>query len=156
MSAAEESPPDRQAPRAPGPDPWYADGLAFECTACGKCCLNHGEGFSFVYSTFAERKALARHFGVSVAEFEREWCERVEGQLTFKSRGEACIFLDGKGRCGVYELRPRQCRTFPFWPELLTDRDTWERDVASFCPGAGQVRVHDLDSIRATMKRAGP
>jgi hypothetical protein len=138
------------------PEPWYAEGLAFQCTACGKCCRNHGEGFAYVFSTRAERQALAGRLGVSLAEFERQWCERIDGQLSFKSRGDACTFLDGRGRCTVYDLRPRQCRTFPFWPELLVDRDTWERDVASFCPGAGQGKVHDLAAIRTTMKRAGP
>ena len=30
--------------------------------------------------------------------------------------GFACIFFDEKDKnCSVYELRPKQCRTFPFW-----------------------------------------
>ena len=28
-----------------------------------------------------------------------------------------CIFLTGN-RCDIYEVRPNQCRTFPFWSEF--------------------------------------
>jgi hypothetical protein len=134
--------------------PWYAEGLAFECTSCGKCCLNHGDGFSFVYSTRADRRAIAKQLGLSLKRFEAEYCEQAGGALSFKSKDNACIFLDGH-KCTVYELRPAQCRTFPFWPEVLEDEDTWERDVASFCPGVGKGPVHDLNAIRAAMRASG-
>lgn len=141
---------------AAGEAVWYAQGLRFGCTACGKCCLNHGEGYEFVWSNRDERTALARHFGLSLAEFEERYCERPNGlrRLTFKSRGDACTFLQD-GQCSVYALRPAQCRTFPFWPELVEDEDTWQRDVASFCPGVGQGPVHTLEEIRAQMRRSG-
>jgi len=134
---------------------WFARGLRFECSACGKCCSNHGDGYEFVWSRHEERVALARHFGVSLEEFEQTWCESVEhgAEPSFKSRGQACIFLQD-GRCSVYALRPSQCRTFPFWPELLVDEDTWQRDVASFCPGVGQGPLHSHESIRAQMRRS--
>lgn len=134
--------------------PWYAEGLRFECTACGKCCHNHGDGYQYVWSTRAERRALAKHFGLSLRAFEAEYCTPVDGDLSFTSRGDACVFLED-GQCSVYALRPKQCSSFPFWPELLADPDTWERDVASFCPGAGQGPVHDLGEIRRRMKNSG-
>jgi len=134
--------------------PWWFSGVRFGCTACGKCCENHGEGFEYVYSTRKERLALAAHFGCSLREFEARYCERIEGHLSFKSRDRACVFLEG-GRCSVYALRPKQCRTFPFWPELLADEDTWKRDVASFCPGVGQGNLHDANEIRAALYESG-
>lgn len=139
----------------PAREPWWEGRLAFECTACGRCCVNHGEGYEFVFSTVAERHALARHLGVTLREFERRFCERRDGALSFASRGEACVFLDERGRCSVYALRPTQCRTFPFWPELLEDEETWERDVASFCPGVGRGPPRDREEIEAAMRRAG-
>ncbi|HTE05260.1 MAG TPA: YkgJ family cysteine cluster protein [Planctomycetota bacterium] len=147
------------AARDPARDPaapWWFGGLRFECTACGKCCENHGEGFEYVYSTRAERRALAVHLGITERAFEAQYCERIEGHLSFKSVERACVFLKG-GRCSVYALRPSQCRTFPFWPELLTDERTWQRDVASFCPGAGQGPVRDANAIRAALRpETGP
>ncbi len=136
--------------------PWYSDGLRFECTACGKCCRNHGDGYEYVYASFRERKALAARFELGVRRFEQEYCDRVQGGFSFKSVGAGCVFLDKQGQCSVYELRPKQCRTFPFWPEVLADRDIWERDVASFCPGVGSGPLHGLDEIKRRMTEAGP
>ncbi|HZL99026.1 MAG TPA: YkgJ family cysteine cluster protein, partial [Planctomycetota bacterium] len=108
-----------------GKGPWFKAGLRFACTACGNCCRNHGDGFDYVYSTLRERRAIAAHLGLPQAEFERLYCDDVEGLLSFKSRpleggkpGKACIFLEGS-RCSIYAHRPLQCRTFPFWPEVL-------------------------------------
>ena len=46
-----------------------------------------------------------------------------------------CALLDEeKGQCSVYEARPVQCRTWPFWPENLESPEAW--DLASFeCEG---------------------
>jgi Fe-S-cluster containining protein len=156
MSHAEpELPEPQRVPRRrkTPPAPWFAPGLRFECTACGKCCVNHGE-YGFVYSSREEREALARHFNLSREAFEARYCDEVPGGLSFKSKDDACTFLR-EGKCSVYELRPSQCRTFPFWPELVGDKDTWDRDVASFCPGVGQGPLHGVDEIRAAARRSG-
>ncbi len=128
------------------PEPWYAEGLRFTCTACGDCCKNHGDGFQYVYSSRAERRALAAHFGISQRAFERRYCEKVEGWLSFKSREQACVFLRD-GKCSVYALRPTQCRTFPFWHELVASRRAWERDVLAHCPGSRSGRRHGRAEI---------
>lgn len=139
---------DAQQP--PAGAPWYIDGLRFACTACGKCCKNHGDGFEYVFSTRAERRAIASHLQLSLKAFESSYCTKVAGSISFASKGDACIFLEG-GRCSIYALRPKQCRTFPFWPELVESRLAWERDVASFCPGVGQGTLHDVAAIRAAL-----
>lgn len=137
---------------APRSEPWYANGLRFECTACGKCCVNHGDGFNYVYSTREERRAIAKQLGISLASFDRDYCEKVGAHLSFISEDNACVFLED-GKCSIYEHRPSQCRSFPFWPELVASEDTWEEDVASFCPGVGQGPVHDPEAIRQVMRR---
>jgi len=145
--------------RKPGRGPWFQDGIRFACTACGNCCRNHGEGYDYVYSTMRERRAIAAHLQLPQAEFERRYCEDVDGLLSFKSApladgrpGKGCIFLEGN-RCSIYAVRPTQCRTFPFWPEVLADREVWRRDVESVCPGVGTGPVHDLAEIRETVER---
>ena len=40
-----------------------------------------------------------------------------------------CIFLSEMGQCSIYEHRPIQCRTYPFWPSLLEDRESWESEA---------------------------
>jgi Fe-S-cluster containining protein len=134
--------------------PWYLEGVRFGCNACGKCCVNHGEGFDFVFSTRVERKRIAERMGISLRRFEAEYCERVAGRLSFISAGQACVFLED-GQCSVYEQRPKQCRSFPFWPELMESRSTWDKDVASFCPGVGKGELHSFADIRKQLTDAG-
>ena len=40
-----------------------------------------------------------------------------------------CIFLgtDGK-QCSIYEARPLQCRTYPWWPRLLMNQHEWAKE----------------------------
>jgi len=145
--------PDADAlPAGPRPGepgvPWYIDGLRFGCSACGRCCHNHGEGYEYVFSTRAERRAIAQHLGLSQRAFEAEYTTRVMGSLSFTSKDNACVLLNDAGQCSVYEQRPKQCRTFPFWPELLESEHAWQRDVASFCPGVEQGELHDVNEIR--------
>ena len=43
---------------------------------------------------------------------------------------EKCVFLSSDGKqCSVYESRPVQCRTFPYWPALLSKARNWEREA---------------------------
>ncbi len=145
----DELPPSGDTP------PWYVDGIRFECSACGKCCRNHGDGYAYVYADKAERTAMAESFGMTRKAFDDKYTERVPGGRSLVSKGDACVFLNDKNQCGIYEHRPRQCKTWPFWPELLEDRDTWDEDVASFCPGVGEGPLHDFATIRRTAREAG-
>ena len=54
------------------------------------------------------------------------------------------MFLDG-ARCSVYEARPTQCRTWPFWPENMTPR-SWT-SIARFCPGVGKGTIVPAERI---------
>jgi Fe-S-cluster containining protein len=55
-----------------------------------------------------------------------------------------CIFWnDG---CSVYESRPLQCGTFPFWDSILASADAWEC-VAKDCPGMDHGTFHSFDEI---------
>lgn len=125
--------------------PWYADGLRFECLPnCGVCCTSHGD-YEYLYLNDDDVVALACHFGLEPAEFERRYTALVDGWTVLRMGGPDCRFLDG-ARCTVYAARPTQCRTFPFWPENLKDRSAWER-LGKFCPGIGRGRKRSLLSI---------
>ena len=95
-------------------EPWYHEGLRFECTGCGDCCS--GEP-GFVWVNKAEIQALADAIRVDVAEFERRYVRQVGIRKSLTERpGGDCVFLHAESRtCQVYQQRPRQCRTFPFW-----------------------------------------
>ena len=135
------APPSR-APRAP----WYASGLRFECQPdCGRCCTRHGD-YGYVYLEDDDLRSLAAHHGLGVAEYRRRFTRREDGHTLLKIDGEVCPYLDG-ARCTVYDARPTQCRTFPFWKSSLRTPAAWEA-LASFCPGIGRGDVVPLHQIR--------
>ena len=84
-------------------------------------------------------------------EFTRKHCGKTDGHFHFREFTGACPFLQGKA-CGVYEGRPSQCRTWPFWPENMNAR-TWSREIRSFCPGVDQGKLYTPEEIRDPLRQ---
>jgi len=123
---------------------FYRDGIRFECQGSGKCCTARGE-YGYVYLSYADRKRLAFHLGMPPREFTRKYTEKTDGYFHLKDPDQDCPFFQ-KRRCMVYDARPHQCRTWPFWPENM-ERDVWGTEVASFCPGVGKGRLYSYEEI---------
>jgi len=128
---------------------FYQDGIRFECQGEGKCCISRGR-YGYVYLSFNDRRRLAVHLGITNAEFASTYANKVDGLYELKYTGKDCPFLK-RGRCDVYDARPGQCRTWPFWPENMNSV-VWERDVASWCPGVGRGRLYTADEIEDILK----
>jgi Fe-S-cluster containining protein len=126
---------------------WYEDGLPFSCTACGNCCKSHGE-YSHVYLREEEVLAMAAHLEMDPVEFTRQHLVVEKGWITLRPDLPQCQFLTPAGQCGVYEVRPVQCRTWPFWDVNLKP-DVWKKEVNAICPGSREGEVHDADRIDA-------
>lgn len=133
---------------------WYADGLRFECTRCGNCCTGPPGA---VWFTEEEGRAMATKVGLDEAEFYRTFARRERGRWSLREnlteRGYDCIFLDrdaeGRSGCRLYEARPSQCRTWPFWPENLASRESWESARRGTpCPGMGEGPLIPVEEIR--------
>ena len=133
--------------------PWYQEGLKFTCTGCGDCCTGAP---GYVWVNKAEIAALAELTGIETPEFERRYVRLVgiRKSLIEYANGD-CVFFDNQSRrCQVYEARPRQCRTWPFWDSNLKSPDAWEA-TCEVCPGSGQGKLHSLELIekqRTTMR----
>lgn len=54
--------------------------------------------------------------------------------------------------CLIYDVRPYQCRMFPFWPENLQDVESWQA-VKEICQGIGRGRFHSVDAIGEMLAR---
>lgn len=120
---------------------WLPDEtLKFSCQGSGKCCTSRGE-YGYVYLTLDDRRTLARHLKIATRDFTLRYCEKKDGKWHLRdvSNSPDCLFLVGN-KCGVYSARPTQCRTWPFWPELMNAK-AWRREVARFCPGVGRGRT---------------
>ena len=125
--------------------PWYHGGLQFSCSQCGDCCTGAP---GYVWVNKQEIAALAERLGESVDEFERLYVRKVGIRKSLKEfpNGD-CVFFDSEGRgCTVYEQRPRQCRTWPFWDSNLKSESTW-KETCAICPGSGEGRLYSLTEI---------
>ena len=137
---------------------WYAKGLHFHCTQCGECCTGSP---GYVDFTPAELEAMARALGILPDELLKAYARRHNGYWSLREvevdGAYDCVFLrrdpeTGAARCAVYEARPSQCRTWPFWPENLESRRAWS-EAARQCPGmvepeALRGRLYPLEEIR--------
>jgi hypothetical protein len=126
--------------------------LRFECTGCGACCV--GLPGHVVETGAREREAIRLHLGVSRSWFRRRYLSRIDdGEWGLRlQRNGRCVFLGGDDRCRIYAVRPLQCRTFPWWPELLASNTTWAAE-ARRCEGMNRGAVVPLSRIRAALKR---
>ncbi|MHC4398790.1 MAG: YkgJ family cysteine cluster protein [Planctomycetota bacterium] len=116
--------------------PWYREGLRFQCTGCGHCCT--GEP-GHVYVVKAEIEGLAAALGVDVTQFEQQFVRRVgrRKSLVELLNGDCVLFDRATRRCRVYEQRPRQCRTWPFWRSNVETPAAWD-ETCRTCPGSGR------------------
>ena len=64
---------------------------------------------------------------------------------------DECRFLDGH-KCGIYDARPAQCSTWPFWTDNL-QQEVWNEKVIPFCAGAGQGRLYSQEEIEEMAAR---
>ena len=69
--------------------PWYADGIRFECTRCGKCCHSHGE-YAYVYVDEPEVPRISAYLDLTPFEFRERYTERVDGWVTLRFEEGAC------------------------------------------------------------------
>ncbi len=129
---------------------WYEGGLRFACQG-SSCCCRAQEIDTYVFLSIEDRRLLAAFLGIPTASFTRRYCARTDGDIHLRHPERDCVFLY-KGRCQVYEARPEQCRTWPFWPENMSER-VWRDEVAPFCAGVGKGRRYTREEINKLLGR---
>ena len=111
---------------------------------CGQCCREPG----LVFFSDDEQQRVAEHFGKDVAWFRDHYLDEWEDGWALEVRdGHVCAFLLDDA-CMIQAIKPRQCRTYPFWPEISRDWKTW-LDERARCPGIGLGRVYSAEERRA-------
>ena len=126
--------------------PWYHEGLKFHCTGCGNCCIGAP---GYVWVNKAEIEAIASVLNLDVKTVQQRYVRQVGIRKSLvEFSGGDCVFFDNKNRgCQIYEVRPRQCRTWPFWASNLRTSDTWQQTCRD-CPGANRGPLVSLREIR--------
>lgn len=129
---------------------FWSEGIQFQCQGSGNCCVSRG-GYGYVYLTLKDRRLMAKALGLTTSAFTKQYCDQEDGIWKLKSTAEDdCVFLEGK-RCAVYKGRPTQCRTWPFWPEVMNAK-VWSQEVSSFCPGVGKGKVWSAEEVEAQLR----
>jgi Fe-S-cluster containining protein len=89
------------------------------CDDCkGKCC-NGEKGNIWVNKN--EITAIAAFLGIETKKFISSYLLKKGYRYSIKElktgKNYACLFFDTKKNgCGIYDVRPEQCKTYPFWP----------------------------------------
>ena len=104
------------------------------CESCeGRCCT--GES-GYIFVTTEEISALAALLKLEPQVFIGTYLYKKEYKYSLKevvyNDSHDCIFYDRPSNgCKVYEARPTQCRTFPFWDYFKQRVD----ELKDECPG---------------------
>ena len=128
---------------------WYEEGLSFECTQCGNCCSGDP---GYVWATKEEIGRISKFLGRTDGTLDGRHLRRIglRYSLTEKPGGD-CIFLRRNGdktQCGIYSVRPMQCRTWPFWTQNLRSLSAWN-EAHRICPGMNTGTHHEFVQIES-------
>src|SRR5262249_56755684 len=101
----------------------------------------------FVWVNGDEIAAIAEHRGETAEQVIAVYTRRAGSgrSLREKANGD-CIFYDKAAGCTIYPVRPRQCRTWPFWESNVITPESWER-TCEICPGSGQGELISAEEI---------
>lgn len=103
------------------------------CSSCGGRCCKGRPGY--IWISQEEIEELAKFLDVTEKELEKGCLKRVGEKTSIKDYSykneRVCFFFDNeKNNCSIYAVRPKQCRTFPFWDSLKNEREYLEEE----CP----------------------
>ncbi len=109
------------------------------CKSCeGNCCI--GESGN-IWINKIEIENLSKYLNISLYEIQFKFLEKRGYKYSIKEvqlskNNYACIFFDlNKKQCSIYEARPMQCMTFPFWKYFKKNKE----EVFKECPAIKQL-----------------
>lgn len=113
------------------------------CESCeGRCCT--GES-GYIYVTKNEIEAISKLLEIDISKFVSEYLFKKMYKYSIKERkvGDVyeCIFYDAKNNgCTIYDARPLQCKTFPFWDYYKTRLNELKLE----CPGVEDGELNNV------------
>jgi len=128
-------------------DPYYAQGLRFSCVKCSSCCRG-APGYVFLSKSDLARLLDCLH--LDFPRFFRDYCTLVDSGIGLSvSLAEKdnydCVFWSDRG-CSIYDSRPVQCSTYPFWSNIVDSPEEWKSESAR-CPGIGRGELRSRHYI---------
>ena len=116
-----------------------------ECNKCPGYCCKGASGYIWVCQP--EIESISAFLKMNLFDFMDKYLVRKDNRFSLKEQliddEFSCIFFAGK--CTIYEVRPKQCREYPFWDYY---KDKIE-EIQSECPG---IQVKDGHRERDKIK----
>ena len=127
---------------------WYESrrGVRFQCTGCGACCKRPG----VVEFTPLDILRISQYLEMSQEEFTQTYLSlNTDGWIVNVEDEQPCLFLDDN-QCTIHDVKPEQCRSYPFWPEIIKTRYTWKAEGA-YCEGIDEGKKWSVLEIQESM-----
>jgi len=118
---------------------------SFDPSACAicqaKCCT--GES-GYIYVNKSEIEGIAKFLDIPLRDFVDMYLFKKMYKYSIKEvqYGDSfeCVFYDRESNgCKIYQCRPKQCRTFPFWDYYKTRVD----ELCIECIGVRKIDEND-------------
>ena len=104
------------------------------CNSCdGNCCI--GES-GYIWISIKEIEKLASYLNLPIKEVFLKYINKIDYKFSLKEvyiskNNYRCIFFNmDKKQCDIYEVRPTQCKTYPFWDRFKK----YKSEVIKECP----------------------
>lgn len=132
---------------------FYSDGLKFKCQQCSYCC-RHEPGY--IFFTHDELEKMSDYLSITKSNFIRKYTKIVDLGITSRytiveKPNNDCIFWEKSG-CVIYEVRPFQCKSYPFWSSIVEEEKFWQEESKT-CPGMNKGEVVDSSKIEKLLKQ---
>ncbi|WP_200764112.1 YkgJ family cysteine cluster protein [Nitrosophilus alvini] len=103
------------------------------CETCeGNCCTGES-GYIWVQSN--EINEISNFLKIDTESFMKNCLKKVKYRYSIKeifvNGSYQCLFFDKDKGCEIYPVRPKQCRTYPFWDHFKENT----KEVKKECPG---------------------
>lgn len=112
-----------------------------DCLKCANCCKNYSPRFKT-----PDIKRIARHLNLKEGDFINRYLY-VDNEGDYVLKSKPCPFLGTDNFCSIYEVRPSDCRRFPYTDEdVILKRPTLTLTNSGFCP----IVYYVLEKLIAT------
>lgn len=105
-----------------------------DCLQCAACCKNYSPRFKT-----PDIKRISKHLKLKESAFIDTYL-KLDGEGDYVVKTTPCPFLGTDNYCGIYEVRPSDCKRFPYTDEdVLLNRINLTLKNSTFCPAVYEV-----------------
>lgn len=100
-----------------------------DCLSCAACCKNYSPRFKS-----PDIKRISKGLGMREGAFIAQYL-RLDDEGDYVVQSSPCPFLGDDNACSIYDIRPSDCRRFPYTDEdVLLKRPNITLKNSTFCP----------------------